>query len=175
MSTPSAVRGAPATPITAAGVLTDGLYAGVIGAVLVALWFLALDIAAGHPFYTPHLLGTWVIRGQQAAPGAAIDPAMVAAYTAVHFLAFVAVGTVASYLVALLHRNPKAIIGLIFLFIFFEVGFFAFNAALGGGLLGRLGPWAVGIGNLVAAVGMATYLWVRHPHIKESLGRIWEE
>jgi hypothetical protein len=175
MSAHSVAHGSPAAQVTAASVLTDGLYVGVIGATLVALWFLALDAAAGHPFYTPYLLGTWVISGHPAMPGAPVDPAMVAAYTALHVIVFVLLGTVASYLVALLHRQPAAIIGLIFLFVFFEVGFFVFNAALGGGLLGQVGAWAVGIGNLIAATGMATYLWLRHPHIKECLTRLWEE
>ncbi len=166
--------GAPAR-LSAAAILTDGLYAGVIGAALVAVWFFVLDAIAGHPFYTPHLLGTWVIRGQQAMPGSPIDPGMVTAYTAIHVVVFVILGTVASYLVALLKRFPAAGVGLIFFFVFVEVGFFVFDAALGGGLLGRLGPWAVGVGNLVAAAGMAVYFWLRHPDLRAAIERIWEE
>jgi hypothetical protein len=161
--------------IKASVVLTDGLYAGVIGGLLVALWFLILDTLAGHPFNTPSMLGTWVIRGPQAIAEGAVDPAMVAAYTAIHMVAFAAVGTLASYFFALFDRHPAAGIGLAFLFVFFEVGFFVFSAATGGDLLGRLGPVAVGVGNLLAAIGMGIYLWIRHPHIKESLVHIWDE
>lgn len=156
-------------------VLTDGLYAGVIGAFLVAFWFLILDTIAGRPFYTPSMLGTWVIRGPDAVFGGGVDPAMVAAYTAIHVVAFVVVGTLGSYFFALFDRHPAAGVGLIFLFVFVEVGFFVFSAALGGGILGRLGPWAVGVGNLLAAAGMAIYLWLRHPHIKENLVHIWDD
>src|SRR5262245_32543369 len=155
-------------------VLSDGLYAGLIGAVIVAGWFLVLDTIAGHPFRTPSMLGTWIIRGPDGVSDALVDPAMVAAYTAVHFVAFVLVGAVASYLFALSDRQPAAVVGLIFLFAFFEVGFFVFSAVMGGELIGRIGAWAVGVGNLLAAVGMAIYLWMRHPHLKESFEHIWD-
>lgn len=155
-------------------VLSDGLYAGLIGAVLVAAWFLILDTIAGHPFRTPSLLGTWIIHGPGAVVDGMIDPAMVAAYTAVHMVVFVLIGTVASYLVALSDRQPMAGVGLIFLFAIFEVGFFVFAAVMGGDVIGKLGPWAIGVGNLVAALGMAAYLWIRHPHLKESLEHIWD-
>ena len=174
-SAPRTSEHAQARPIVAASVLADGLYAGIIGAAIVALWFLALDAIAGRPFLTPTLLGTWLIRGHQFTNVTVADPAMVAAYTAIHVVAFVFVGTLASYLFALFERHPAAGIGLVFLFSFFEVGFFVFSAALGGGILGRLGPWAVGVGNLLAAAGMATYLWLRHPDLKESLRHVWDE
>ena len=155
-------------------VLSDGLYAGLIGAFLVAGWFLVLDVIAGHPLQTPSMLGTWIIHGPNAVSYTMVDPAMVAAYTAVHLVAFVLVGSIASYLFALTDRQPAALVGLVFLFAFFEVGFFVFSAVMGGQLIGRLGAWAVGVGNLFAAAGMAAYLWMRHPHLKESFGRIWD-
>jgi hypothetical protein len=37
--------------------LRDGLIAGLIGAALVAVWFLIYDAAIGQPFRTPALLG----------------------------------------------------------------------------------------------------------------------
>jgi hypothetical protein len=155
-------------------VLSDGLYAGLIGAFLVAAWFLILDIVAGHPFLTPSMLGSWIIRGPGAVADATADPAMVAAYTAVHFIVFVLVGSIASYLFALGDRQPAAIVGLILLFACFEAGFFVFSAVMGGQLIGKLGAWAVGVGNLLAAVGMALYLWMRHPHLRENFEHIWD-
>jgi hypothetical protein len=155
-------------------VLSDGLYAGLIGAIVVAAWFLILDSLAGHPLRTPSMLGTWIIRGPGAVSDAMVDPAMVAAYTAVHFIAFVLVGSIASYLFALGDRQPAAVVGLLFLFAFFEAGFFVFSAVMGGQLIGRLGAWAVGVGNLLAAMGMALYLWFRHPHLKENIAHMWD-
>src|SRR5207249_9423879 len=40
----------------------EGMIAGVIGAATVAVWFLLLDTAAGHPLYTPTVLGTAIFR-----------------------------------------------------------------------------------------------------------------
>jgi len=34
----------------------EGMIAGVIGAIAVAVWFLLLDTAAGRPLYTPTVL-----------------------------------------------------------------------------------------------------------------------
>ena len=168
-------RTTPAPRLTLAAIFNDGLYAGVIGAGIVALWFLVIDTIAGHPLHTPTLLGTLLIKGVDALATATLDPAMVAAYTAVHVVLFVLVGLLGSYLVTLFDRYPAAGIALVFLFAFFEVGFFIASAALGGVLMGHLAPWAVGIGNLLAAAGMAVYFWNRHPHLKESLGHIWDE
>ncbi len=175
MSTAEPAQAESAPQMSLAAVLNDGLYAGVIGASIVALWFLIVDTIAGHAFHTPTLLGTLLIRGVDEVGKTAVDAPMVAAYTAIHVVVFVAVGIVASYLITLFDRYPAAGIALIFLFAFFEVGFFVVSAALGGGLLGRLGPWSVGAANLLSAAGMAAYLWYRHPHLKQSLGRIWDE
>jgi hypothetical protein len=175
MTTLERVHGEAAPQLSLAAILTDGLYAGVIGAAVVALWFFIIDWLAGRPLHTPYVLGTLLLRGAAGVAEGPADAGTVAAYTSVHVVAFVAVGMVAAYLVALFDRYPAAGIALVFLFAFFEVGFFVVSAALGGGLLGRLGPWAVGIGNLLAAAAMAFYFWKRHPRLRHSWGRILEE
>src|SRR4029077_4037162 len=77
----------------------DGLFTGMIGALIVALWFLVLDLAGGHPFYTPALLGTMLLHGGAAAAnGPVIAPLEVAAYTAFHFLSFLIIGYLLAWL-----------------------------------------------------------------------------
>src|SRR6266704_1178186 len=66
------------------GVLREGVVAGLIGAVVVALWFFAIDAVQGEPLRTPKLLGTALLR--QSAPTAAV-----LSYTVVHGLAFIVV------------------------------------------------------------------------------------
>src|SRR5882762_1407241 len=51
--------------------LAQGLVTGLIGAGVVALWFFALDLAAGHPLRTPAALGAALLFG--ASNVAAID------------------------------------------------------------------------------------------------------
>ena len=162
-------------PASLARVVEDGVFAGMIGALLVALWFLALDAFAGHPLFTPSLLGAVLLHGVDPTQYSAVEPQNVAIYTALHFVAFILLGTLASYLFTLLDRYPVMGIVLIFLMVFFEVGFFALDLALGGHLMGRLHAWAVAVANLLAGVGMAGYLWWRHPTAVRMLQRVWED
>src|SRR5881275_1878788 len=52
------------------GVLREGIVAGIIGAAVVAVWFLAIDAIQGEPLRTPKLFGTGLLR--QSDPLAAI-------------------------------------------------------------------------------------------------------
>src|SRR5438034_6748386 len=61
------------------GVLREGVVAGLIGAAVVAVWFLAIDAIQGEPLRTPKLLGMALLR--QSAPTAAV-----LSYTVVHGL-----------------------------------------------------------------------------------------
>src|SRR5689334_5753322 len=88
-----------------ADIALDGLFAGMIGALAVAIWFLVLDILAGRPLYTPALLGTVLLHGgKAAAAGITVAPLEVAAYTAFHFVMFMAVGWGLSYLMTLFEK-----------------------------------------------------------------------
>ena len=42
----------------------DGILTGMIGAAVVAIWFLILDTARGQMFFTPSLLGSVIFLGQ---------------------------------------------------------------------------------------------------------------
>ena len=163
--------------ITSRGVVSDGLIAGFIGAGLVAFWFLVLDLMAGVPFHTPNLLGHILIGGgaEKALASPHINIGIVGAYTLFHVLSFVVVGVLASYVVTMFERKTAAGIALIFLFIVFEIGFLVVSSVLGAKLLGELGAVTVGSSNLIAAVGMAAYLWYRHPYMRENLSHLWDE
>src|SRR5215475_13348300 len=51
----------------------EGIIAGTCGAATITLWFLLIDVWAGHPLYTPNMLGTALFKGPSgllpAAPG----------------------------------------------------------------------------------------------------------
>jgi hypothetical protein len=99
----------PAAPRTGstADTLLDGLFTGMIGAITVAIWFLILDVAAGHPLYTPALLGQVLMHGPNApATEIVIAPIPVAAYTAFHFVAFLIAGVAFAYLMNVFERFP---------------------------------------------------------------------
>lgn len=157
-------------------VLLDGLFTGAIGGITVALWFLLLDVIAGRPLFTPALLGTVLLHGgAAAAQGITVAPLEVAAYTAFHFLVFLAIGTGFSWLMTLFERFPIVGFVLLVLFVSLQLGFFVLDVALGAQLLGQLHAWAVITANLLAAGSMSIYLWKRHPQIAEGLRHVWDE
>lgn len=157
-------------------VLLDGLFTGMIGAGLVALWFLALDTIEGHPLRTPALLGAVLLHGTLPGAGPVVlGPAEIAAYTAFHLSAFVVFGIVFSALVSLFDRFPIVFFVLLVAFLALMLGFLVLDAALGASLMGQLRPWTVAVANLLAAGGMVLYQWRRHPAAFRSVGTLWED
>ena len=112
MATPTTASSTPqATPSAVdSRVYQEGLIAGILGALTVALWFLVVDMMHGRPFYTPTVLGTALFgRGAWPATLETLPPSleMVAMFTWVHVLAFAVIGVVAAYLIAVAERNPS--------------------------------------------------------------------
>src|SRR5204862_2032940 len=106
---PRVRRGAKMAAAMAAArrsVLREGVVAGLIGAVVVAVWFLFFDLARGRPFLTPGLLGGAVFRGTSTPVGLGITVRSVLGYTVSHGLAFIAFGVLAANLLALSGREP---------------------------------------------------------------------
>lgn len=167
----------PRTPgrVNVGDILLDGVFAGAIGALSVALWFLIVDSLAGRPLFTPALLGTVLLHGgAAAAQGVVVAPLEVAAYTAFHFLVFLAVGAGFSWLMTLFERFPIVGFVLLVIFLCLQVGFFVLDIALGAQLMGQLRPWSVIVANMLAAGTMSVYLWKRHPRIGEGLRHMWD-
>jgi len=154
----------------AARLYQEGMIAGVIGAATVALWFLLLDTAAGHPLYTPSVLGTAIFRHAALASPETLSVSleMVGMFTWIHVLIFAALGGIVSRLLAMVERNPSWGFGLLLLFVVFEFGFVATAALLAAPIL-RVIPWpSVLAANLLAAAAMSAYFWRRHPRLVVS-------
>ncbi|GIX49779.1 MAG: hypothetical protein KatS3mg131_3990 [Candidatus Tectimicrobiota bacterium] len=146
----------------------EGVVAGTLGAVTIALWFLILDALGGRPLYTPNVLGHVVLKGLR--DGAALQDLplsldVVVGFTFVHWLIFAALGGAAAYLLKLAEQNPNLGFGVLLLFVVFESGFLAAEAVFAWPLSQVL-PWrAVLAGNFLAAAAMALYFWQRHRHM----------
>ncbi len=149
----------------------DGIFSGVIGALMVAVWFLILDTLAGRPLYTPSLLGKILFRVPNALQDPTIVRSIAAVYTAAHTAVFVIVGLVAAYLVVASERMPPMRILFLFFFVIFEAAFFVYSLLAGGGLIARLGMTTVIIANLLAAGGMSAYYVWRHPKGRQSIDK----
>jgi hypothetical protein len=175
MSASTDTAAAP-TRSRAATIAEDGLFAGALGGLAVAVFFLLVDVLEGRPLFTPSLLGSVLFLRESAEAVTRVDIPMVFAYTGVHFAIFVAVGMAAAFMVSEFETNPSVGLVLLLLFICFEAGFFGVTVGIAPGVIGVLGAWLVGIANLLAAGAMAAYLlgW-SHPGAFRNLDRLWQD
>ena len=145
----------------------DGLVAGIIGAAIVAIWFLFLDAVSGLPFYAPTVLGAGLFVGPEALSSTKDIQSslkLTLMYTWIHGLVFVALGEIAAYVLSLTGRKSDLLFFLL-LFAILEFGFVGSAFVLAKPILDELTWLAVLLGNLLAAAGMACYLRLRQPKL----------
>ena len=145
-------------------VYLDGAIAGIIGATVIAIWFLFLDAVTRLPLYTPTVLGEGLFLGEQSLAsnaGGQVSLKLTLMYTGVHGLVFLVLGVIAAYLVLLPKRNLHLGISLLLLFAILELGFVGTAFVIAKPVLDELTWPIVLIGNFLAAAGMACYLWLR--------------
>jgi hypothetical protein len=153
----------------------EGLYAGVLGAVAVALWFLLIDAVRGQLLFTPAALGSALFLGARGVAEVQITFAMVLGYTMLHVAAFIAAGFLASALASAAEREPPVLLGAALLFFVLEVMFLGLLAIVASWLLDALNWWSVVAANVIAAAVMGAYLWHEHPRLREELNHDIEE
>ena len=149
-------------------ILTEGADVGIIGGLVVAVWFLILDTVAGMPLRTPSLLGQVVLFGDST-PDTQVIFGAVLVYTAFHFLVFALLGMA---LVSLVHwgtENPVVRYALLPLFLVFEVMFYGFIEVLSERTNELFPFWTVVGANTLAALAMGAFLWLRHPAFRQSI------
>lgn len=158
-------------------VTRHGIYAGLLGAFVVALWFLIIDTILREPLYTPAALATVLFRGAPSPVAVEISAVPILGYTVAHFAFFVLFGVVVSGLAKQVSRFPPLALGIVVLFVVFEVFFVAMVAMLGGWILEELAWWSILVGNIFAALVMGGYLWKVYPEVAESLtaGSLWAD
>jgi hypothetical protein len=154
-------------------VVREGVLAGLIGALVVAIWFVGWDLARAEPFRTPAMLGNALLHGPAAGVTGTVTAVAVIAYTVFHGAAFVVFGIVAAVMLAFVERQPLLLLGVFVLFISFEVAFFAATILLDEVLVRSLGLWAILGGNLLAATAMLAYFLSRHPGLGARFTEHW--
>jgi hypothetical protein len=150
---------------SALAVYLEGIRAGLVGASVIALWFLLVDTFAGRPLYTPTVLGAALFHGGAGIENeSAVTPSLelVAGFTWVHYLVFMLIGIGAARLMALAERNPSLGFGIVLFFAVFEFGFLLASMVFADSVMQRLAWPAVVVGNLLAAIGMCWVLWRAH-------------
>ena len=159
----------------AASILEDGVLAGIIGAIVVAVWFLVLDTARGRILYTPTLIGSVLFLGEPAGEVSGANGLIVFAYTGLHGVLFLIGGIVTAWMFSQFERNPQFGMLLLLLFVLFESVVFSFEAAIVPTLVGAMGTVTVATANLLAAVAMFWFLLHRHPTALARLREAWQD
>ncbi len=150
-------------------VVREGIVTGLVGATVVALWFLLFDFARGKPLFTPALLGNALFSGVNNPLGLEVTLGPVIGYTIIHGLAFIAFGVIAASVMSVSEREPAVFVAFVILFACFEVFILGVVGALGQSMLGALVWWAILIGNLLASAAMIWYLVREHPGLSGTL------
>ena len=155
---------------TGNSVVKEGVAAGLIGAMAIAIWFAIIDLTRGVPFETPIMLGNAV--ASTFLPGDTVSPAgAFLGYTLFHFTVFVIVGILFSWAVNSAERAPWVLIGPLMLFVAFEIGFIGFTQMLSRGM-GNLSWLQVFVANLIGAGAMMFYMWKQHPRLSARVDRV---
>lgn len=149
--------------------LRDGLVAGVLGATVLALWFLVPDLLYREPFFTPGALGSAIFLGITEQAQVEISLMTVGLYTVIHYGIFILVGLLASGFMAKAEESPRTLLlGMLFI-VSYGTMFIGIVALFGEWILGALAWWAVLFGTVVAVLTMASWLIRAHPHLRTIL------
>ncbi len=130
-----------------------GFQAGLIGATILAVWFLIMDTIQGQPFYTPAFLSDIIVNVD-------VDRSvlLIALYTVFHYAAFCIVGVAMAWLLSGLERFPTILLGLVLGFLLFDLVFYSGIVLNGADIVEELGWPQVLSGNLLAGIGVTSYL-----------------
>ena len=101
-------------------VIVQGVMGGILAGLVVALWFLVVDVLVGHPFRTPTLLAGVLLHREF--PQATFR--LVAAYSVLHFGVFALLGVAMAWVSAALAAPPRVLLGVVFGLVLQEVVFY---------------------------------------------------
>jgi hypothetical protein len=155
--------------------LREGLLTGLIGAVVVALWFMVLDMVIGRMLFTPAALGSALFLGAESPEAVQVTASTVLSYTFVHVALFMVAGVVFAGLVVQAERQTSVLMAVVLLFVVSLTLATGIIAILASWVLAELTWWGIAIGNLLAAAAMAAFLWARHPVLARRLSRAEEQ
>jgi hypothetical protein len=156
--------------------IVQGVIAGLIGYAVVAVLFALLNVVSGQPpFATAAQLGAWLLGRGIVAPAVPLDPAPIIAFNGVHLLVMIGAGTLASALVAVWDRYPRAWYLPFFGLIMSVLVVLLSSVALFTGLLHTVRAFDIMWINIVAAALVGWYLMAVHPHLREHWTEFGDE
>lgn len=150
-------------------IVREGVIAGLIGAIVVALWFFIIDAVGGRLLFTPAALGSALFYGASHAAQVRIDAITVLGYTFLHGAVFLVAGMIAAALAVEAEQHPPLLLAFVLLFVTFETLFIGLIALIASWLLDAIAWWTIAAANVLAAVAMGIYLWREHPALRRLL------
>lgn len=147
-----------------ARVLTEGLITGLLGYVVIVLFYGVLNLLGGRGFFhTAELLGRGLVAAAEGGQAGAV-----LAFNGIHLVVFLVIGFVAAWLVMQTERHPSFFV----LVLFIALGGMFLTLAAFVSASERadegLGIVSVMVANVCAGVAMGAYLFRAHP-------RLWSE
>jgi len=145
----------------------SGLIAGLMGASLVALIFLGIDIAQRQALWTPAALGSALFLSERLPVDADPPLGLAFGYTLLHVTGFIAVGAVASWWLTNF-KVPLGAVGMsLLLFVTFEALFLLFAGIFEPRLISVFGVGTVTGANALSAVVMGYFLVRSHARVQK--------
>jgi hypothetical protein len=135
--------------------LVHGAVGGIAAGLVVALWFLAVDLVAGQPFSTPARLAAAVIGGEPV-PGIRL----MITYTVLHFGVFALIGVIAASFLRATAIAPSLLIGAVFGLVVLTGVHYTALLITGRRLLAVVPAIHVVVANMLGGMAMMTYLHV---------------
>jgi hypothetical protein len=148
-------------------VYMDGLIAGIVGGAVIALWFVFMDAVTRTPLYAPAVLGEGLLLGAEELARASrvqVPTKLNLANTGIYGLVSIVLGTIAAYGFLLAGIKLKLGLSTLLLVVILEFGFVC-TALVFAEPADELTWTTVLIGNFLTAIGMASYLWLRHANV----------
>jgi hypothetical protein len=153
--------------------LTTGLYAGLLGYLVVVVFLALVNLLAGRsPFYTAALFGSALFYGLRDPAMLVITPGAVLTYNMVHALAFLLLGQLVSWLVAQAETYPVLRYAVLVTLIFVAVHVYGVLLLFAHPLLAGSAWWQLGAASVLAAAAMGAFLLWAHPALRKSLTEI---
>lgn len=149
--------------------IREGLVAGLIGGLLVVIWYTVVDLGRGEMFYTPNVLGQVFAQADTIPSVMRITTAAVVQYSLLHFGWFILFGIALTALTHLATRNPAVRMGVWLLLVIGFAFWLGISYTLHRLTDQRFPWWTFLVASLLGFGSMAFYLWRRHPALRGSV------
>ena len=152
---------------TSRGTIVQGLIAGLVGFLTVALVFAVANLAAGRsPWYTASLLGAALFAGATDPAQVSVSTTYVLAYSALHLVVFFLFGIFGAVLAGLADRGWQLWFVGAFFFVFVSFHLEAAVQWLAAPMESVISAGAIWLAGIAATVMMGAYILRVHPRIR---------